>query len=214
MSRPLASILIADPHAVVRLGVKAFIQPHDYYHVVGEAKDGDEALRRAAKTSPTVAIIGWVLPGLNGPELFRRIKDASPRTEILIYTYVNCEMAILDALKAGAKGYVLKSDSHDQLIEAIDSLCLGRRYFSRGVSRVLLKRLQSTRASTETCLTYRERDIAKLVAGGRNNREISDQLNITRKTVESHRLSIMHKIDSHRAADLVRFAIRNNIIQP
>ncbi len=215
MTRPLARILIADTYDIVRRGVRKLVEEQSYFHVVGEASDGREALRLAVETSPTIAIIDYRLPQLGGVELTHQIRQMSPRTEVLIYTDVNCENTIIDVLRAGARGFVLKSDPSTNLVAALDSLSLHRPYFSEKVSEVLLDRfVRLAPDSLESCLTHREREIVQLIAEGRINKEIAYRLDISVKTVESHRASAMHKLGLKTTADLVRYAIRNNIIMP
>lgn len=213
MTRPLVRIMIADAHAVVRRGVKLLVESQGRYHVVGEAADGHEALEMAKEIEPAIAIIAFALPHLNGVELARQIRMACPRTEILIYTDLNRESIILDALRAGARGFVLKGEPDRHLIAALDSLSLRRPYFSELVAEVLLDRvMQSKPEAVDGSLTHREREVVQLIAEGRINKQIGTRLNISVKTVETHRASAMHKLCLKTTADLVRYAIRNNIV--
>lgn len=213
MTRPLARILIADTYDIVRRGVRKLVEEQSYYHVVAEAADGRDALRLIEETSPAIAIIDYSLPQLSGTELTHQIRRISPRTEVLIYTDLNCDNIILDVLRAGARGFVLKSDPASDLVAALDSLSLRRPYFSEKVSEVLLERfLRSEPGTLEGCLTHREREVVQLIAEGQINKQIAFRLNISVKTVETHRASAMHKLGLKTTADLVRYAIRNNII--
>ena len=215
MTRPLARILIADTYDIVRRGIRKLVEDQSHFHVVGEASDGREALRLAVETAPTIVILDYSLPQLGGVELTHQIRRMCPRTEVLIYADLNCENVILEVLRAGARGFVLKSDPSTNLVAALDALSIRRPYFSEKVSEVLLDRfVRSASEAMEGCLTHREREIVQLIAEGRINKEIARRLGISVKTVESHRASAMHKLELKTTADLVRYAIRNNIILP
>ena len=215
MTRPLARILIADTHAIVRRGIKVLAEAEGCYHVVAEAADGYEALELAKETDPAIAILDFSLPQLNGVELTHQIRRACPRTEILIYTHLPHENIVFDVLRAGARGFILKDEPDQQLVAALESLSLRRPFFSERVSEVLLEHiLQSQPDVIDGKLTPRERQVVQLIAEGRINKQISGRLNVSVKTVETHRASVMHKLDLRTTADLVRYAIRHNIIQP
>lgn len=215
MTRPLARILIADTFDIVRRGVRKLVEDQSYFHVVGEASDGRETLRLAVETNPSIAILDYRLPQLGGIELTHQIRRMCPRTEVLIYTDLNCENGIIDVLRAGARGYVLKTDPSHVLIAALDSLSLRRPYFSEQISEVLLDRFARLAPETfDSCITHREREIVQLIAEGHINKQIAHRLDISVKTVETHRASAMHKLNLKTTADLVRYAIRNNIILP
>ncbi len=214
MTRPLIRIMIADTFDVVRRGVRLLVEAHDYYHVVGEASNGIEALEIASQTQPHVAITDYTLREMNGLNLAQEIRKVSPGTEVLIYTHHNRDDVILNVLRAGIKGYVLKSDPEQQLIAALDALSVKRPYFSDAISEVLLDRfLQIKPEQRKGPLTQRERQIVQLIAEGRINKQIAYSLDISTKTVETHRASAMHKLKLRTTADLVRYAIRNCIAQ-
>jgi len=214
MSRPLARILIADGFDAVRRGVRLLVEAEDRFHVIGEACTGPAALHMIKDTQPTVAIIEYGLTHVSGGELIARIRSCSPRTEVLIYTDINRESAILEALRAGAKGFVLKDDPESELIAAVDSLAVGRRFISKQISQIVCDRSASLSSLSESCLSNRERQIVQMVAGGLLNRHISDNLNVSVKTVETHRSNAMRKLNLRTTADLARYAIRNELIQP
>ena len=183
--------------------------------VVGEAGNGREAMEVARHCSPDIAILDFSLPELNGVELTTSLKREFPRLEVLLYTMHDRESTIVDALRAGARGYVMKSDSEEHLLAAIDALSIRRPYFSGAVSEALLQQfLQSTRSDNNSLLTHREREIVQLIAEGQINKQVANKLNISVKTVETHRASAMHKLKLRSTADLVRYAIRNNLIEP
>lgn len=214
MTRPLIRIMIADSFDVVRRGVRMLVESRDYCHVVGEACNGREALELARQTQPHIAIADYSLPELNGLDLAHEIRRASPGTEVLIFTSHNREEVVASVLRSGVRGFVLKSDSEESLIAAVDSLSIKRPYFSRTVSDLLLERfLQTKEEDVGCCLTHRERQVVQLIAEGRINKQIGHILDISVKTVETHRASAMHKLNLRTTADLVRYAIRNNLAQ-
>lgn len=215
MTSPIRRIMIVDDHDAVRRGVRYLVESKPYYQVVGEAANGREALDLAREISPDIAILDYSLPELNGLELAHSLKRAYPRIEILLYTMHDREDVIMEVLRAGVRGFVLKSDTERHLIAALDALSIHRPYFSGAISETLLEKfLESKPQPAASSLTHREREVVQQIAEGRINKEIAQQLNISVKTVETHRASVMHKLKLRTTADLVRYAIRNNIIQP
>jgi DNA-binding NarL/FixJ family response regulator len=216
MSYPIKRILIADQFSLVRQGVRSFLTNHSSnWQIVAEAANGREALQLAEEWHPDIAILGCSLPSLNGIELTRAIKRMWPRTEVLIYSRYATENVVAEALQAGARGYVLKTDSGEQLVDAVAALCQRKPWFSSEISETLLERLMmSSRPEQEqSTLTAREREVVQLVAEGKITKQIAGMLGLSTKTVESHRNSAMQKLNYHTTAQLVRFAIRNNIIE-
>lgn len=215
MGSPLRKILIADDHEAMRQGVRSFLESRSEWHVVAEAADGHAALELALQTQPDIAIIDYSLPLMNGLDLTRAIKRELPRTEILVYTMHDSEDILIDVLRAGARGYVLKSDSGPHLIAAVEALSIRKPYFSGAISETLLDHFLESSLSTanSTTLTPREREVVQLIAEGRINKEIADVLDISVKTVETHRAAAMHKLKLKTTAELVRYAVRNNIVQ-
>ena len=215
MSSPIKRVLIVDDHDAVRRGVRNLVESSPYYRVVGEASDGINALGLARETSPEIAILDYSLPGMNGLDLAHLLRREFPRIEILLYTMHDREDIILEALQAGIRAFVLKSDAESQLIAALDALSIHRPFFSGTISETLLDKLLAKKADpkTATSLTRREREVVQQIAEGRINREIAETLLISIKTVETHRASAMHKLGLHTTADLVRYAIRNNIAE-
>lgn len=213
MTRPLARIMIADSYDIVRRGVRLLVEEQSYYRVVGEASNGRDALQLAKDTNPNVAILDFSLPELGGIELTYKMRRDCPQTEVLIYTDLNSDDLIAEALRAGAKGIVLKSESGNHLIAALDSLSLRRPYFSGRISDVLIDRvMQAKPEALGSCLSHREREVVQLVAEGCISKQVAHRLGISIKTIETHRASAMRKANLKTTADLVRFAIRNNII--
>ena len=215
MTSPIRRIIIVDDHDAVRRGVRQLLETKPYYEVVGEAPDGRSALERARETRPDIAILDYSIPELNGFDLAHALKREFPRIEILVYTMHDREEIIMDVLRAGVRGFVLKSDTEKHLLAALDALSIHRSYFSGAISDALLNQfLESKPASLASSLTHREREVVQQVAEGRINKEIAQRLNISVKTVETHRASAMRKLKLRTTADLVRYAVRNQLIQP
>ena len=210
----MTRILIADDHDVVRSGLRTILEAHPNWEVVAEAGDGKEAIDKAIETKPDVAVIDYSLPVLNGLEATRQIHARLPGTEILIFTIHDNEKIIEDLLKAGAHGYLLKSDAKRYLIAAIESLEIHKPFFTSSVSEELLKSFLAKSKQTGSSLTNRERSVVQLVAEGHTNKDIARLLNIRLKTVETHRAAVMRKLNLSSSADLVRYAVRNKLVEP
>lgn len=208
-------ILIADDHEVVRSGLRSLLETRKDWTVVSEARDGKDAISKALQTKPDVAIIDYGLPVINGIEVIRQIKARQPQTEILVFTMHDDESLVRQALEAGARAYLLKSDAANHLMAAIEALRLHKPFFTTQVSETLLKGFLSTRSTgRKEPLSPRERIVVQLVAEGHSNREISEILNVSIKTVEAQRASAMKKLQLTSTASVVRYAIRNKLIQP
>ena len=206
-------ILIADDHDVVRRGVRTLLETRPNLIIVAEASNGRAALEEARLTKPDIAVIDYSMPEMNGLDLTRALKREIPRIEILLYTMHDREDLILEVLRAGARGYVLKSDTERHLLAAIDALSIHRPYFSGVISETLLERFLDSAPTAQATITHREREVVQLIAEGRINKEIGHILTISVKTVETHRASAMHKLKLRTTAELVRYAVRNNIVQ-
>ena len=214
MSSVTRRVLIADDHDVVRRGVRMLLETRPNLHIVAEASNGRMALEEARSTQPDIAVIDYSLPELNGLDLTAALKRENPRLEGLVYTMHEREDLVLEVLRAGARGYVLKSDTEKHLLAAIDALSIHRPYFSGVISETLLERFLDSSPHAQATLTHREREVVQLIAEGKINKEVGYILNISVKTVETHRASAMHKLKLRTTAELVRFAVRNNIIEP
>ena len=207
-------ILIADDHDVVRSGLRHVIEAQTNWQVVAEAGDGKEAVQKALETKPDVAVIDYLLPLANGLEATRQIRSAQPRTEVLIFTMYDNESLIQELLKVGARGYLFKTDARRHLIGAIEALAAHKPFFTTKVSEALLDFFLARPAREGSALTHRERGVVQLVAEGYTNKQIAGLLSISGKTVESHRTSVMRKLNLSSSAALVRYAIRNRIVEP
>ena len=213
----MTRILLADDHDIIRRGVKELLETHDGWQVVGEASTGRQAVELAGKLNPDIAILDLTMPELNGLEATRQIKKTLPKTAVLIFTMHENENLIRDVLTAGALGYVLKSDAARHLTNAVEALIQHKPFFSAKVSEAVLDGyLKAGREESPVSdpLTPREREIVQLLAEGKSNKEAADSLSISTKTIETHRATIMRKLELKSFAEMVRYAIRNNIIQP
>ena len=209
----MVRILIADDHEVVRFGVRQILEGRANWEVVAEASDGKEAVAMAIETNPDVCVVDYSLPLMNGLEVTRQIRMRVPQSEILIFTMHDNETLVQGLLKAGARGYLLKADAKSHLIEAIASLASHRSFFTKGVSNSLLDVFLAGPEKAISAITSRERSVVQLIAEGHTNKEVARVLNISLKTVETHRATIMRKLQIASSAGLVRYAIRNKIVE-
>ena len=209
-------ILVADDHHVVRAGLRTLLETKRGWQVCAQAANGREAVEKAGKLKPDVAVLDIGMPLLNGIEATRQIRKISPETEVLILTMHDSELMIQGVLEAGARGYILKDDADRNLLAAVEALRLHKPYLSSRVSAAAPRiRLTSGEGSISARrrLTPREREILQLLAEGKGNKEIAEFLQISVKTAETHRANIMLKLDFHSITELVRYAVRNQIIQ-
>lgn len=213
MSRPLTRIVIADPHPVLRRGVKALLGEAERYRVVGEASDAQQTLGLVEAIQPAVALIAHMPPHLDAVALCNKARIILPGTQIVVHAHQYTETLVTAALDAGAKAFVLKTDPETELIEAIDAARFGHQYFSTGVSKLFLQRILDPRIeAANRCLTLREREVVELIANGRTKRQVAAQTRMSVKTVQTHVTHVMERLNLHNSADLVRFAIRNDVI--
>jgi DNA-binding NarL/FixJ family response regulator len=206
-------LLLADDHVVVRDGLKNLLL-HECFEIVAEVSNGREAVEAARKLCPDIAVLDISMPLLNGIDAAREIHAASPRTKSILLTMHNEEPYALEALRAGIKGYVLKSQAGAELVQAIRSILRGELYLSPGISQSVVNAALSSHAVALDPLTQRERQVLQLVGEGKTNKEIARQLGMSVKTVESHRANLMKKLAVHETAGLVRHAIKIGLIQP
>lgn len=211
-------ILIADDHDVVRKGLKMLIEEHPGWEVCGEARSGREAVERSIQLTPDVAVIDVSMPDLNGLEATRQIRKSCPKTEVLVITHHDSDEMAGAVLDAGARGYVLKSDSDKDLVHAVEALSHHKPFFTARVTEIFLANRGSTVTDPAECmrnrLTMREREILQLLAEGKTTKEVASILGIATKTSDTHRTNIMRKLDVHSVAELVRYAVRNKIVEP
>ncbi len=212
-------ILLADDHEIVRRGLKELLEEQAGWTVCAEASNGRQAVELAVQTRPHVAVLDFSMPELNGLEATRRIRQTVPETEVLIFTMHGSEALIREVLSAGARGYLLKSDAARQLIPAVESVSRHMPYFSGRVSAVVLDgflkgRPAEPRPLGAERLTSREREIVQLLAEGNSNKAIASRLDLSVKTVETHRASVMRKLELNSLADIIRFAVRNRMVEP
>lgn len=207
-------ILLADDHEMIRKGLRATIEGHRSWEVCGEAVNGREAVAKACELRPDIVVMDFAMPELNGMEATRQILAAVPNTEVLVLSMYDSEKLVYELLAVGARGYLLKTDAGEFLVAAIEALALHKPYFTPKVSAVVLQGYLSPETQETPELTPREREIIQLIAEGKATKEVADILGISFKTAETHRTNLMRKLDLHSTADLVRYAIRNQIIQP
>jgi DNA-binding NarL/FixJ family response regulator len=206
-------VLIADDHVVVRRGLRALLETRADFSVCAEAGDGREAVDLAIEHKPDIAVLDISLPTLNGIEATRQIRRNSPLTEVLVFTMHDSDELISEVLHAGARGYLLKSEADEQILEAVGMLARHRPYFSSHVSETMLDKFNSKTKGHSTGLTGREREVVQLIAEGNSNKKIARFLEISVKTVETHRSASMRKLSLRSTAELVRYAVRNKLIQ-
>ncbi len=210
-------ILIADDYEVVRCGIRSLLQRHAGWEVCGEASDGRDAVTKAAQLHPDVVILDIGMPNLNGVEAARQILHDYPSTMILVLTLDESEQAMQDALQAGARAYVLKSDAGRDLVAALEALQNHRTFFTAKLEEIVLEGYVGRRKpdtwSFANPLTHREREVVQLLAEGRSTKEAAAALGLSVKTAETHRSNIMRKLGLHSVTELVLFAVRNNIVR-
>ncbi len=212
----ITRIVLADDHPVVLRGLKAMLAEVPDFQVVGEASDGPAAVRMIEQLRPEVAVVDFMMPGLNGLEVTRQVSRRSPQTRIVILSMHASEGYVVDTLRSGATGYVLKDSSDVDLVQAVREVAAGRRYLSRPLSERALSAYLEMAASGKLergdMLSRREREVLQLAADGRTNAEIGDQLQISPRTAETHRTRIMHKLGLKSQAELVRYVLTHGIL--
>jgi DNA-binding NarL/FixJ family response regulator len=206
-------ILIADDHEVVRAGLQNILEMHCNWCIVAAVSNGKEAIQKAAETNPDIAVIGHPLPLINGIDVTRRIKARLPGTEVLILTTNQNEILITEYLRAGALAYLLKSDTKLHLIAAVEALASHKPFFTPQVSEALMHALTTRPRNDGVALTSRQRQVLQLIAEGHTNKSAAEILNISIKTVETHRATVMRKLNFSSSAALVRYAVRNDLIE-
>ncbi|HVN17545.1 MAG TPA: response regulator transcription factor [Dongiaceae bacterium] len=215
-------ILIADDHELARRGIRTLLEGHSGWQVCGEATDGRSAVELTASAKPDVVLLDIGMPNLNGLEAARQILAANPGVAILILTMHDSDNVVREVLRAGARGFLLKSDAGRDLVAAVEAMQEQRTYFTSRVSQMVLEGFLSREREdsfdgngedTDEVLTAREREVIQLLAEGRTSKEVAATLNLSVKTAETHRTNLMRKLGLHSVADLTRYAVRNGIVQ-
>jgi DNA-binding NarL/FixJ family response regulator len=212
-------ILVADDHGVVRRGVKALLETESKWRVCAEAATGHEAIRRAKTDRPDVVVLDISMPDLNGFAVARQIRKVSPETKVLIFSVHDSEPIIREALDAGADAYICKSDLDRDLLEAVGAVLANKKFFGAKLTEFAVERYFKTSGTTASTtrsrseITPRQRDVLRLLAEGKANKEVAALLGISVKTVETHRNAIMRRLELHSFSDLVRYAVRNRLVE-
>jgi DNA-binding NarL/FixJ family response regulator len=212
-------ILIADDHDLLRRGVKTLLLSHPGWEICGEAKTGREAVTKAEELKPDIVVLDISMPDLNGVEAAKRIRKASPGTEILILSMHYSDQLIREIVEAGIRGYIVKSDSDRDLVIAVETLSRHKPFFTPQATEVILGSFNTGGPVKEVPelvsqrLTSREREIVQLLAEGKSSKEVASSLGISVKTAETHRANVMRKLELHSVSELVRYAVRNQIIE-
>lgn len=220
-------ILIADDHELARRGIRAVLESHPGWEVCAEAKDGRETVELAATMKPDVILLDIGMPNLNGLEAARQVLATTPNVAILILTMHDSDSMVRDVLRAGARGFLLKSDAGRDLVSAVEAMQLQRTFFTPRVSQMVLsgfldrdkqddqeiKKAPPRQDVAGDVLTSREREVIQLLAEGKTSKEVAVALNLSVKTAETHRTNLMRKLGLHSVADLTRYAVRNGIVQ-
>lgn len=205
-------ILLADDHTVVRKGIRMILSAQPDLEVVAEAKNGLEAVSEAERTQPDLVIMDVNMEGLNGIDGARRIAEMSPRIRVLALSMHRDAVYVREMLRAGAKGYLVKDADDDALLDAVRAVARGEAYLSPSVADAVLTDYRKHVTNPLDLLTPREREVLQLIAEGKTNKEIANQISLSVYTVEAHRSRLMEKLNLHSTGDLVRFAIRNGFI--
>jgi DNA-binding NarL/FixJ family response regulator len=206
-------VLIVDDHPLIRQGMRSLLEKHGFT-VVGEAADGREATQLAQALEPDVAVLDLAMPLLNGLDAAREITRTSRRTKTILVTIHTADQYVLEALQAGVRGYVLKSQATAELVQAIQEVIRGGRYLSPGISEAVVQAYLAKTGLPSDPLSPREREVLQLIAEGKATKDIAGLLGVSVKTIESHRVRLMEKLDIRQTAGLVRYAIRRGLIQP
>lgn len=210
-------ILVADDHDVMRLGIKELLGTREGWEICAEARDGREALAKTGELKPDIVILDVNMPELNGIEAARRIRKKFVNTEVLIISFDYSDHLIRQIIDAGARGFIVKADSERDLIAAVEALANHRPYFTPRAADVTLGRVRGEgpgfREFAGNRLTPRELEIVQLLAEGKSSKEVAASLSISIKTADTHRANIMRKLDLHSVTDLVRYAVRNQIVK-
>jgi DNA-binding NarL/FixJ family response regulator len=219
MSGPVR-VLVADDHEIVRRGLRALIEGQPNWEVAAEACDGRDAVEKAKQTRPDISILDISMPSLNGLEAARQIVKSVAQTKVLVLTVHDSDPLIQEVLEAGARGYLLKSDAGTDLVAAVEALRRNKTFFTPKIAQMVLDgyldrtpKAGAPQGTGGSRLTPRQREIVQLLAEGKSSKEVASALNLSVKTAETHRANIMRKLDCHSVAEVVRYAIRNHIVE-
>jgi DNA-binding NarL/FixJ family response regulator len=214
-------LLVADDHEIVRKGLRALLEEQPGWEVAAEAADGRDAVEKAKLIKPDITILDISMPSLNGLEAARQIVKSVSQTKVLVLTVHDSDPLIQQVLEAGARGYLLKSDAGRDLVTAVDALRRNKTFFTPKVAQMVLEgyldnnsKETTTEEGSSFRLTHRQKEIVQLLAEGKSSKEVASALGVTVKTAETHRANIMRRLDCHSVTELVRYAIRNHIIEP
>ncbi|MBI2460276.1 MAG: response regulator transcription factor [Candidatus Rokubacteria bacterium] len=213
----MIGIVLADDHTLIRQALRGLLEAEPDLRIVGEAADGLEAVRLVERLQPNVLVVDILMPGLNGLDVTRQVRQESPSTQVVVLSMHATEAYVLEALRHGATGYVLKDSTSAELIQAVREAAAGRRYLSSPLSRRAIDAYAERARSAPSLdpydtLTSREREVFQLVAEGHSNQETAARLSISPRTVETHRASVMRKLGLRTQSDLIRFALRRGLL--
>ena len=212
-------LLVADDHEIVRQGLRFLLEAQSGWEVAGEASDGREAVAKAKELKPDVTVLDISMPSMNGLEATRQMLKNDVRAKVLILTMHDSDPLIKEVLDAGARGYVMKSDASRDLVSAVDAVRRNKTFFTAKVSQMILDGYLEKKPAAPVAdvnpsrLTPRQREIVKLLAEGKSSKELAAVLGLSVKTVETHRANIMRRLECHSVSELVRYAVRNGLIQ-
>jgi len=205
-------VLLADDHEIVRQGLRVLLE-REGFQVVGEASNGHDAVKLCEANHPEVAIFDLSMPLLNGVDAAREVMKSNPRTKVVLLTMHTEDHLILESLRAGVTGYVLKTKAANELVQALRAVCRGEMFLTQSISRTIVQAFLQNTPGPGNTVSDRERQVLQLVAEGKTTKEIASLLGISVKTAESHRSNLMDKLNIHDTAGLVRYAIRNGLIE-
>jgi DNA-binding NarL/FixJ family response regulator len=212
-------ILVADDHEIIRRGLRALFASRPDWVVCAEAATGREAVALAVQHRPEIVVMDIAMPGLNGLEAARQIRKMLPKTQVMILSLHYSDQLVREVLDSGARAYILKSDASRDLLNAVEALASNRTFFTSGAAQTLIDGFCNPASATEhplmrENLSAREREIVQLLAEGKSSKEVAVALGISVKTAETHRANIMRKLEMHSVSELVRYAVRNSMIEP
>jgi two-component system response regulator NreC len=211
------TIVLADDHTVVRQGIRKLLETRDDFRIVGEASDGEEAVKLVLEKKPDVALMDIWMPRLSGIDATRRIGKRGLETKVLVLSMHESRDYVEEVLRAGAAGYIVKNAAAADLLDAIDAVCDGASYLSPAITQQVVDAIARPDLSAPSglgVLTDREREVLQLIAESLSSKEIAAMLGVSLKTVDSHRSNLMEKLDIHKVSGLVRFAIRTGLVEP